>query len=204
MLFRSVGHISAPALSTLQIKFFDWSWDPFPPLSQFIRTSEVLRFRSIRLDFYNKYVRITAPHPRPRRRFFSVRVKERRFLWQVYFAIEILETLQPVLSAVEKLTLGHPEEYQSSSWVSAVERTVWRDLLRPFTNLKTLCVDDQLVGKFAPSLQSEDGESPLELLPNLEAVEYFGEDDDWDAFTPFLDERRVAGHPVKLIIVHDP
>jgi hypothetical protein len=183
-----VGHISTPALSTLQIKLFNWHFGPAPPLSQFIGTSPILGFRSLCLDFYNQYVIITALQFRQRRRSFSIRVKERPLCRQVCHAIAILDTLQPVLSAVVKLTLEHPDEYQSSAWVSAVGRTFWRDLFRPFTNLKTLRVDDGLVDKFAPSLQTEDGESPLELLPNLKVVEYSGEDHDWALLTPFLDE----------------
>jgi hypothetical protein len=195
-----VGQISAPVLSTLHIML---SYSPVP-LLQFIRTSEALRFRAIRLNFYNNSVRLTAPQPGIKRWFFSMRVKGIDLAWQVSSAIKIVDTLQPVLSAVKKLTLGHKLEYQSSFWDATVERTSWRQLLRPFPNLKVLRVDDALVGKLAPSLQTEDGESPLELLPNLKVVEYSGGDDARDAFTPFLDERRVAGHPVKLtIMVHD-
>jgi hypothetical protein len=64
-------------------------------------------------------------------------------------------------------------------------------------------VKDNLVGKFFGSIRSDDGESPLELLPNLEQVGYSGGSDIWDAFTRFLNERQVAGHPVSLRLV-DP
>ena len=121
--------------------------------------------------------------------------------WQVSSAAQILNTLQPVLSVVEKLTLLHVQPDLSSEWHNEVDRTQWRQLLRPFTNLKMLRVPYKLIGKVAPSLQAEDGEPPLELLPNLKEVVYSGGDDARDAFTPFMDERQVAGHPVNLTAV---
>jgi hypothetical protein len=124
--------------------------------------------------------------------------------WQVSSAAQILNTLQPVLSVVEKLTLIYYEHIQSSEWHHEVNRTQWRQLVRPFTNLKMLRVNDELIGKLAPSLHAEDGEPPLELLPNLKEVQYSGGDEARDAFIPFIDERRVAGHPVNLTMVHHP
>ena len=125
----------------------------------------------------------------------------RHLHWQVSSAAQILNTLQPVLSVVEKLTLIYHEHDQSSEWHNEVDRTQWRQLLRPFTNLKMLRVQDELIGKLARSLQAEDGEPPLELLPNLKEVQYSGGDDVRVAFIPFIDERQVAGHPVKLTAV---
>ena len=84
-----------------------------------------------------------------------------------------------------------------------VERTQWHQLLRPFTNLKMLRVPNELIGRLAPSLQSDDGDPPLEFLPNLGEVGYSGGGDARKAFTPFLDERQVAGRPVNLIAVDD-
>ena len=125
----------------------------------------------------------------------------RHLNWQVSSAAQILNTLQSVLSVVEKLTLIYYEHDQSSEWHNEVDRTQWHQLLRPFTNLKVLRVQNELIGKVAPSLQAEDGEPPLELLPNLKEVEYSGGDDVRVAFIPFIDERQVAGHPVNLTVV---
>jgi len=114
---------------------------------------------------------------------------------------QILDTLQPVLSAVEQLTLRHNNHYQSSEWHKEVDRTQWRAVLRPFGNLRTLHVHNEFVGQLAPSLQTDNEEPPLDLLPNLKEVGYSGGDDAGDAFTPFIEERRVAGHPVNLTMV---
>jgi hypothetical protein len=56
---------------------------------------------------------------------------------------------------------------------------------------------------FFGSIPSDDGEPPLELLPNLEEVIYWGGRAARDAFTTFLNGRQVAGHPVSLQLV-DP
>ncbi|KAI0251242.1 hypothetical protein BJV78DRAFT_1282736 [Lactifluus subvellereus] len=42
---------------------------------------------------------------------------------------------------------------------------------------------------------------PLELLPNLKELGYSDGDYARDPFTPFIDERQLAGHPVNLTIV---
>jgi hypothetical protein len=71
------------------------------------------------------------------------------------------------ISTLELLTL----EYEVHSWSpeehNEIDRTVWRKLLRPFANVKTLRIHDGLVGENSRCLRLEDGELPLELLPEL-------------------------------------
>jgi hypothetical protein len=132
---------------------------------------------------------------------FCLQIMCRHLDWQVSSAAQILTSLQPLLSAVERLKLSHEEHSQSSEWHNEVDRTQWRQLLRPFSNLKTLHVQNELVERIAHSLQTDDGEPPLELLPNLKELRYSGGDDARDAFTPLIDERQAAGHPVNLTMV---
>jgi hypothetical protein len=169
---------------------------------QFLGTSETLSFNTVQLTFYDDFADLQAFQiGEGRGHRFLARIFCRVLDWQVSFAAQILKTLQPVLSVVEKLTLVCYEHHQSSEWHNKVNRTQWRQLLRPFTNLKMLRVQNELIGKVAPSLQAEDGERPLELLPDLKEVEYTGGDDVRVAFIPFIDERQVAGHPVNLTAV---
>ncbi|KAI0245134.1 hypothetical protein BJV78DRAFT_1356965 [Lactifluus subvellereus] len=162
-------------------------------------TSETLSLSIVRLDFdvdrfiLRRYQWTSRP--------FYFEVLCRHLDWQVSSAAQILGALHPVLSVVEKLVLSYKEDDQSSEWHNEVGRTLWRQLLKPFSNLKTLVVQNELVGKLARSLQTDDGEPSLELLPNLKEVGYSGEDDARDALTPFIDERQVAGHPVNLTVV---
>jgi hypothetical protein len=165
-------------------------------------TSETLSFNTVRLTFNNYFAHLGAFQLGERRRYpFRVQIMCRHLDWQVSSAAQILDTIQPVLSVVETLTLIHEAHDQSSAWHNEVDRTRWRQLLRPFTNLKTLRVDRELIGKLAPSLQTEDGEAPLELLPNLKEVGYSGGDHARDPFTTFLNERQITGHPVNLTAI---
>ena len=194
--------ISAPVLRILQIELFSQATFTVPRLLQFMDdTSATLSFSTFQLAFNNDYLLLAAP-PEGRRPYpFWLQIMCRHLDWQVSSAVQILPSLQPLLSAVERLKLGHEEHSQSSEWHNEVDRAQWRQLLRPFSNLKTLHVQDELVERIAHSLQADVGEPPLELLPNLKELEYSEGDDARDAFTPFIDERHVAGHTVTLTMV---
>ncbi|KAI0245833.1 hypothetical protein BJV78DRAFT_233416 [Lactifluus subvellereus] len=198
--------ISAPVLTRLNVILFNQLTFTVPCLLQFIDTSETLSFKfsTVQLTFDSDFAQLLAfPLGGQGICPFMVQIMCRHPAWQVSSAAQILDTLQPALSVVEKLTLSHIEHNRSSERHNEVDRTQWRQLLRPFSNLKSLYVQNGLVGKLARSLQTDDGEPPLELLPNLEELGYSGGDDARDAFTPIIDERQVAGHPVNLTMV-DP
>jgi hypothetical protein len=194
--------ISAPVLSILQIQLFSQLTFTVPRLLQFKDdTSATLNFSTLQLAFNNDSVLLTAPRGGQRYHPFRLQIMCRHLDQQVSSAAQILPSLQPLLSAVERLTLNHEEHSQLSEWHNEVDRMQWRQLLRPFSNLNTLHVGDELVERIAYSLQSDDGEPPLELLPTLKELGYTGGDDARDAFTPFMDERQVAGHPVNLTMI---
>ena len=65
-----------------------------------------------------------------------------------------------------------------------------------FNNAKTLCVDDGLDNKVSRCLQLDDGELPLELLPELHELRYPGSGDTKGVFNSFIYARRNAGRPV--------
>jgi hypothetical protein len=108
-----------------------------------------------------------------------------------------------VFSAVENLTLrlGHEVHRQSFEEQSDVDRIEWRKLLGSFSNVRTLRVEDGLVEKLARCLQLEDGELPLELLPQLQELRYFGSGDAGDAFTSFINARQNSGRPVTWSVI---
>ena len=105
-----------------------------------------------------------------------------------------------MFSTVKHLSLKH-EEHNSepSEEHDEVNRTEWPKLLRPFGNLKTLRISNGLVGEISRCLRLEDGELPLEVLPELLELTYSGSGNAGDAFTSFTDSRRNAGRPVTLI-----
>jgi len=88
----------------------------------------------------------------------------------------------------------------SSEWRNEADRTQWRDLLKSFSNVETLQVSSELVSQLSRSLRLEDGESPVELLPELKELSYSYRREFDDTFTASIDAHRIAGRPV--IVVH--
>jgi hypothetical protein len=130
---------------------------------------------------------------------FSINVDCWHLDWQVSSVAQIFNALSQIFSAVEHLTLVHDVHSQSSEEHNEVDRTEWRKLLRSFSNVKTLRIEDGLVRELSRCLRLEDGEHPLELLPELQELTYSGSDNANDAFTSFIDARQNAGRPVTLI-----
>ena len=203
-----VSRISAPSLNNLHLYFVNQLSFTVPRLLQLIQASENLRFTAVQVTFGAFAVSLYAD-PWTWKSPLLLHIKCGGLDWQVPSAVQFFGTLSPILSIVEQVTFGYKEHNQSSEWHNNVDRTQWRELLRPFTNAKTIHVQDDLVPMIFRSLPSDDGESPLELLPNLEEIGYSRESNIQDAFTGFLNERQVAGHPVSLRLVdrlmfHEP
>jgi hypothetical protein len=102
-----------------------------------------------------------------------------------------------MFAAVEHLTLEHEGHSGSSEEHNQVERNEWRKFIGPFSNVKTLRIAKGVVEDLARCLELEDGELPLELLPELQELRYSGDGNTGDAFTSesFFDARRNAGRP---------
>ena len=195
-----VHQITTPHLEELRINFFNQLTFSVPRLLQFIDAAENLRFGNAELNFSDKFVEAgayllgqTGVFP------FLIRVICCHLDWQVSSATQISNSLSQMFSAVERLGLQHEVHSESSEEHNEVDRTEWRKLLRPFSNVKTLRIKKELVKDISRSLELEDGELPLELLPELQELRTFGSGDTGDAFTSFIDARRNAGRPVTLI-----
>jgi len=130
---------------------------------------------------------------------FSINVDCWHLDWQVSSVAQIFNALSQMFSPVEHLTLVHEVHSQSSEEHNEVDRTEWSKLLRSFSNVKTLRIEDGLVRELSRCLPLEGGEHPLEVLPELQELTYSGSTDADDAFTPFIDARQSAGRPVTLI-----
>jgi hypothetical protein len=109
-------------------------------------------------------------------------------------------TLSQTFSAVEDLALEHEKHSQSFDEHNEIENSERRELLRPLRNVKTLHVDSGLVNDLSRCLELEDGELPLELLPELQGLIYSGSGDASGAFTSFINARQNAGRPVTLVL----
>ena len=209
--FRGVGtylealvhRITTPRLERLQIGFFNQLMFSVTRLLQFINATENLMFKSAKFKFSDKYVDVEVYSHEDTEKYtlskVSITVDCWHLDWQVSSAAQIFKSLSPLFSTVVHLTLEHWVHSQSSEEHNKADRTKWRQLLGSFRNVTTLRVDAGLVEEVSRCLQSDDGELPLELLPELQELTCSGRGNNGDAFTLFIDARQDAGRPVTLV-----
>jgi hypothetical protein len=199
-----ISRITTPRLEKLDIWFFKQLTFSVPRLQQFMNTAN-LRFDSAKFEFCRDKVYAGVYL---REEFDIAQVKMIPLLmvvhswhldWQVSSVAQIFNSLGQIFSTVEHLTLEHREHSRSSEEHNEVDRSEWQKLFRSFSNVKTLRVGDGLVKELSRSLRLEDGEDPLELLPELQSLVYSGIGDPGDAFTSFIVTRQNAGCPVTLV-----
>jgi hypothetical protein len=139
------------------------------------------------------------PHEEAKTYSLAIRVHCWHLYSQVSSAAQISNALSQKFSAVKHLTLEDREHSRSSEEHNEIDRIArWRQLLRPFANVKTLLIPDGLIREFSRCLQSDDGEFPLELLPELQELIFSGSGAVDGAFTQFIDARKNVGRPVTL------
>ena len=197
------GRITASRLENLVICYLMQLTFSVPELVQFIGRTANLRFDRARIDFDSDrvYVEVDPHKPGPHVPVAAFIISARcwHLDWQVSFGAQIFNALSQTSSAVEHLTLMHEYHSRSSEEHNEVDRTEWRNLFRPFKNVKTLRIEDGLVREVTHCLRLEDGEHPLELLPELQNLTYEARGNANDGFTSFVDARQNAGRPVTLI-----
>ena len=194
-----IYQITAPRLKRLHIQFFKEPTFSISRLVQFMNTTEKPRFGNAMIVFKDNHIDVLMSSRREANRYiFNVTVYCSHFD-QVSFVAQICNALSQVLSTVEHLLLQRKVDGQLSEEHNDVDRIEWRNLLRSFSNAKTLHVEDGLVEELSRCLRLEDGEPPLELLPELQKLTYLDSGDLGDAFASFIDARQNAGRPVSLV-----
>ena len=201
-----LSRITAPRLDNLLIDYYNQIGFSVPELLQFIGRIEDLQFNRAEFHFSSErvYVNINPPEADMPVAAFSINVDCSHLDWQVSSMAQIFNAFSQrlLLSGVEHLTLSDSYEVHSrlSEEHHEVDRTEWCKLLRSFSNVKTLRVHRGLVGELSRCLRLDDGEHPLELLPEVQELTYPGGSSNADgAFTPFIDARQSVCRPVTLI-----
>ena len=201
-----VHRTTTPRLEKFFITFYNQLTFSVPRLAQFMNTTENLRFDSAKFLFDGEqvYVEVYPPGEAENpemKAAFVINVRCWHLDWQVSSVSQILNSLGHLFSVVEHLTFEHNSEVysRSSEERNEVDRTEWRKLLRPFRNAKTLWIDNGLVEQLSCSLDLEDGELPLELLPELQELTYSGSGNTGDPFTSFIDARQNADRAIILV-----
>ena len=190
--------VITPRLEQLKIGFHNQLTFSIPRLLQFVNAAENLMFDSVLVCFgENVYVGMYLHEAMVNT--FCVKVFCWHLDWQVSSVAQIFNSLGQIFSTVEHLTLENEVHGRSSEEYNEVDRTEWRKLLGPFSNVKTLQIEDRLVKGLSHCLRLDDGESPLELLPELQELTYSVSGDTGDAFKSFVDARQNAGRPVTLV-----
>ena len=195
-----VHRIATPRLEKFQFQFFNQLTFSVPRLQQFVNATESLRFDSAIFTFSDRYVdAVVYLHGETEIYTIGMIVFCWHLDWQVSSMAQISNSLGQIFSAVERLDLQRKEHRRSSKEHNEVDRSEWRKLLRPFRNVKTLHIGDKLVKDLSRCLQLEDGELPLELLPELQELRCPRRDDTGDTFTSFINARQNAGRPITLV-----
>jgi Leucine-rich repeat (LRR) protein len=189
-----VRRITTLRLEKLDLQFFKQLTFTVPHLLQFMGMTESLRFESVNLEFSIGDGVFLKVYPSENLKAgmysFQMSVICWHLDWQVSSVAQILNALSRKCSTVEHLTLEHTAYHSlSSEEHNDIDRTEWRKLLGPFSNVKTLHVGDGLIKELSRSLRLDDGELPLELLPELQELRFSGSGDTGDAFTSFIDVR---------------
>jgi hypothetical protein len=195
-----VHRITAPLLEKINIGFFNQLTYSVPHLLQFMNAAGNFRFDSANFKFYREQVYVVVyPRGEAEMHPLSIRVGCQHLDWQASSLAQISNSLSQVFSVVEHFTL----ERGVASWPpeerNEVDRAEWRKIFRSFGNVKTLRVEDELVKELSRSLRLDDGELPLELLPELQELTYSWSGDAGDSFTSFIDARQNSGRPVTLV-----
>ena len=195
-----VHQITAPHLKKVEVVFTSQLTFPTPRLLQFLNSAENLMLKSAKIEFADENVDVEVYPPEQVKMYaLSITVASCHLDWQVSSAVQIFNSLSPVFSAVEHLTLEHREHRQSSEEHNEVDPTEWRKLLGYFRNVKTLRVPSGLVCELSRCLQLDDGDDSLELLPELQELTYSRRLFSSAVFTSFTNARRDAGRPITLI-----
>ena len=161
-----VCRITTPRLEKLQIRLFNQLTFSVPRLPQFMNTTENLRFDNAVIMFKDKYIDVLMYLHEADTYAFGITVDCWHLDWQVSSVAQICNALSQVFTAVEHLTLEHEVHSRSSEEHNVVDRINWSTLLRSFSNVKTLRVENGLVKQISYCLRLEDGELPLELYLN--------------------------------------
>ena len=189
-----------PLLETLIVSFYHGMFYSVPHLRQIMDTARNLRPKTVWISFEEDYFRVRAyPYEVAKVYALFTELGGKHFDWQVVSAAQVFQAFTKVFSGVEHLTLEYYRHGMSSEWNNEADPTHWRGILGLFGKLKTLCVEYGLVEQVSRALQPGEGESPTELLPELQELSYSTTGSSPDAFTLFVDAHRKAGHPVDVV-----
>ncbi|KAI0264003.1 hypothetical protein BC834DRAFT_287268 [Gloeopeniophorella convolvens] len=193
-----LARLDTPLLERFSVKLSHQLTFTFTSLSQFIyRTGRLKSRDKVKVTFLEEYVHVSQPtylRVQEHSFHFDLTVYCRRLDWQVAAAAQIFPALKPILSTANHLDLW---TLASERWLKEqdeADRSLWHQLLRPFTNLEVLAVKHGLLTDILRSLPRDDEDWSPDLLPQLRVLRANGED---QAFSSFMKACVRAGRHVR-------
>ena len=188
-----VEQIDAPQLDCFGIEYLEY-WDEeeiadyeIPQLCKFIDRSEKLKlswFRRMDLRIQPNTVVIELVHEG--QSSFKLSIQDEGIN-------QVLRQIWPILSNVDRLFISSGDtEYNELG-----DEILWLQLLRSFTTVKALSVQDRLSQHVVSVLQNVPGERAAEVLPTLELLCL----QNWPmaCVEKFVEARRNVGRPITFI-----
>jgi hypothetical protein len=194
--------VTIPVLRRFHVRFLTQPTISIPGLQQFLTATWQLKFNCARLTFGTNLVSIAMyPLGWAETEPLLTEIHSEPLNPQVVSIVQLLTALGTAFCNVESLTVEYSGGRSNLFWYPPIERAQWRELFRPFSNVKILSVPKELVSELSDSLQPEDGDSPMDLLPRLKELSYpaGGGKAVGDPFVAFADARKNAGHPFTLV-----
>ena len=177
------AQIRVPLLERLSIGLCNQIAFAPPHLPYLINITKVFKFSSATVMFHHNEVSVSMNHDHG---IVQFRVSCTPLYRQINFAAQICDTIIPMLSGIEKLSLRFGAQ-QEHPWMVTSAR--WLDFLRRFVGVKLLCVDDTFFEELSWAMRADEVRSDPGFLPNLQCVNVKGK-----LFTTL----RIVGRPVQF------
>jgi hypothetical protein len=193
--------ITMPLLRVIEIMFFNQPSDSMLFILRFLCKTENPRFGDIRVTFCRQDV-VVMMYAQGQTGMYAIRMRIicEDLDMQVASVVQIFNGVRLVFTEAESLILEHETSFKGHT--ESPGRAPWRELLRPFHNVKVLHVTSNLTEELSRSLRPDYGESPIELLPELELLSYSASSYNaatGESFGPFIHVRQNVGFPVILV-----
>ena len=162
--------IDAPRLSLLSVTFFNQIVFETPQFIQFIsRTPKFKEFERAHVGFADHGATVKLSSQTPGHRVLNVKIPCRDLDWQVSSLEQICTSCLPPLSMLENLYI-YKAPYPAPDWQDNIEKTLWLELLHPFTTVKNLYLSEELAPRIVLALQELVGDRSTEVLPTLQNI----------------------------------
>jgi hypothetical protein len=199
-----VTQIDTPRLDRMHVTFFNRNNFGYPQLTQFINRSPKLRAchkARVQFDYWRTCVML-APRSVRLFRGLVIAILCRELDRQLSPIVQVCNSSLHPVSVVEYLFIER--NYSRPVWDNdAVENTLWLQLLRPFTAVKSLYLGEESAPDIAAALRELVGGRITEVLPSLQNIFVEGLEPSGllrEKFGQFVAARQLLGYPIAISV----